>query len=127
VVGELGKLVSEAGKLTFTRNRLSSSAAIRGEGAVGPAEVLAVDVDEEGVVEHLPGAGAGGSQHAKVMENFCQRILGGPSVELISPGIEGIHGVELGNAMILSGLRGGAKVSLPMDGDEYHHLRHISI
>ena len=28
-------------------------------------------------------------------------------------------GVELGNAMILSGLRGGAKVTLPMDSSEF--------
>ena len=53
------------------------------------------------------------------MENFCQRILGGAAVQLISPGVEGIHGVELGNAMVLSGLKGGAKMNLPMDSAEF--------
>lgn len=34
-------------------------------------------------------------------------------------GREGINGVELMNAIELSGWRGGEEVSLPVDGEEY--------
>jgi hypothetical protein len=46
------------------------------------------------------------------------RDAGLPPPTLISPAVEGIHSVELGNAMLLSGLTERA-VKLPIDGAEY--------
>ena len=63
-------------------------------------------------------AGLGGNQHAKIMQNFCMAILD-PAVTLISPGTDGMNGVELANSMVLSGLRGGEKISLPMDSADF--------
>ena len=60
----------------------------------------------------LPISGHGG-QHYEILENFCDAILDG--VELVAPAEEGIHSVELANAMLYSSLTGGA-VELPLDG-----------
>lgn len=43
----------------------------------------------------------GGEQHLGIFKNFVAAIKG--EAELISPAVEGIHSVELANAMILSG------------------------
>ena len=45
--------------------------------------------------------------------------------ELFSPGVEGIRGVELMNAIELSGWRGGVKLELPVSEDEY--LRELNL
>ena len=62
--------------------------------------------------------GAGGS-HKVIHENFVNAILDGEA--LIAPGIEGIHSVEMANAMIYAGLR-NTPVDLPMDRDAYDVL-----
>lgn len=104
IVGTLGKLVSEAGKLTHYKLSVSSTDQINGRNSSAGNKTEVIDIDTETVEQDgSVGAGLGGNQHAKVMENFSQYILG-QADELISPGIEGIHGVELGNSMILSGL-----------------------
>ena len=54
-----------------------------------------------------------GRQHIEIMENFCDAILEGK--ELIAPAEEGIHSVELANAMLYSSLI-GEPVELPLDG-----------
>ena len=91
VVGTLGKLVSEGGKLTHYKMSVSATEQIR-TSAKNTTEVIEIDTD---TVAHdgSIGAGLGGNQHAKVMENFCQNI-NGDAHELISPGVEGINGVE---------------------------------
>ncbi len=53
-------------------------------------------------------------QHQTITTNFVTVILGRED-KLIAPAVEGIHGLELGNAMLLSGLNGGAPVDLPTD------------
>ena len=55
-------------------------------------------------------------QHAVVVENVANAILNGE--ELISPLEEGIKGLELGNAMLLSGLK-DKTVELPIDAEEF--------
>ena len=45
-----------------------------------------------------------GEQHAVVLQNFAEHILTG--APLIAPGAEGIHGVRLANAMLLSAWTG---------------------
>lgn len=61
------------------------------------------------------GEGEGG-QHLEILQNFAAAILDG--AELIAPASEGIHSVELANAMLLSGAR-GKTVSLPMSARSY--------
>ncbi len=54
--------------------------------------------------------------HARLMTNFVNAILEGEA--LIAPGAEGLHSVELANAMLYSGLLGRA-LDLPLDGAAY--------
>jgi predicted dehydrogenase len=65
-----------------------------------------------------------GGQHNEVLQNFADAILDGK--ELIGPAPEGIGGVELGNAMLMSTLW-DRTVELPMDAAaieaEYTKLR----
>jgi hypothetical protein len=63
----------------------------------------------------FPIEGSGG-QHAEILENFADAILEGK--ELIAPAEEGIHSVELGNAMLYSSLI-GKPVELPLDGKAF--------
>ena len=54
--------------------------------------------------------------HAALMTNFIDAILDG--VPLVAPGAEGIHSVELANAMVYSSLD-NQTVSLPMDAGAF--------
>ncbi len=64
----------------------------------------------------IPDTGGGvKAMHA----NFANAILEGEP--LIAPGIEGIHSVEMANAMIMSGLE-NRPIDLPMDRDAYETL-----
>ncbi len=56
------------------------------------------------------------AQHAALVRNFVDAILDGAA--LISPGEEGIHSIELANAMLYSGLM-GKTVELPLDSAAY--------
>ena len=56
------------------------------------------------------------AQHASVLKNFAANILDGEP--LIAPGVEGINGVRLANAIYLSSWK-GAEVPLDFDDDEY--------
>ena len=52
-----------------------------------------------------------------IINNFANAILG--IEEMFVQGVEGINGVELMNAMELSGWKGGSAVSIPVNEDEY--------
>ncbi len=52
--------------------------------------------------------------HRAVTANFIDAVLK-PGTTLICPGESGLHELELGNAMLYSGLMGGEAVPLPMD------------
>lgn len=63
---------------------------------------------------------AGGeAKHSKIHQNFVNAIL--KDEPLIAPATEGIHSVEIANAMIHSGIE-GRSVSLPTDHDAYEAL-----
>ena len=53
-----------------------------------------------------------GDQHVGILNNFADAVLNG--TPLIAEAIEGIHSVELGNAMVLSSLA-DKTLSLPLD------------
>ena len=57
-----------------------------------------------------------GPQHAGITQNFVDAILDG--TPLIAPAEEGIHSLELANAMLYSSFQGRA-VDLPMDAAGY--------
>lgn len=57
-----------------------------------------------------------GHQHVEVMENFARHIL--YREPLLAPGTDGIHGVRLANACLLSSWL-NQEVSLPFDDDLY--------
>lgn len=108
IVGEKGKLVFEAGKLLFTKNEESMLDFIntcpRSFDKV-PYEVIDVEYPESE-------RGA----HKMITTNFCNAILHGE--ELIAPGPEGLRGLTISNAIMLSSFT-GQTVELPLDDDEY--------
>jgi predicted dehydrogenase len=60
-----------------------------------------------------------GGSHKAIHQNFVNAILDGE--KLIAPATEGLHSVEMANAMIMSGLN-GVPVDLPTDREVYDRL-----
>ena len=56
-------------------------------------------------------------QHVGILNNFANAILG--LEEQFVQGVDGINGVELMNAIELSGWRNGEEVTLPIDEEIY--------
>ena len=56
-------------------------------------------------------------QHAGILNNFTNAILGLEKQKI--DGCEGIRGVELMNAIELSGWNGGEEITLPVDEERY--------
>ena len=115
VAGERGRIVIEGpGPLTWIRNLVPMSEFSRTTKA-------SFDRPETWKVE-VPCPGANG-QHHEILRNFIDAILDG--APLIGPAQEGIHGVELGNAMLMSALW-DRTVTLPLDAaavaTEYQRL-----
>lgn len=108
VAGEEGLLVYDANDrhMTFTRNDKTVSRAI--------AENRSFEKPDTEVVKIR--VGDGGRQHAEILENFAAAVRG--REELIAPAADGVHSVELANAMLLSGWL-GRPVSLPMSARRY--------
>lgn len=67
-------------------------------------------------VESFENTDGWGKQHTTVMENFAQHIL--EKTPLLAPGSDGINGVNLANAILLSSWL-GKEVELPVDEDLY--------
>ncbi len=107
VAGERGRVVIEGDQFLFTRNEVPADEFLRtsDEGFARP-ETETIDI---------PVSGNGG-QHKAVLANFVDAIRNGTA--LIAPAAEGIHSVELGNAMLYSALTGGV-VEMPLDGAAY--------
>jgi len=107
IAGDRGKLVLEDGVLTFTRNEIPATEFLRtSKASFAKPEVEVITFSIEGM----------GGLHAEILENFADAILEGK--ELIAPAEEGIHSVELANAMLYSSLL-GRPVELPLDGQAF--------
>lgn len=110
VCGEMGKIVVEGGKITWTRNTVGQrefSSTTRS--SFGSPETWTIDI---------PASGNGG-QHVTVLQNFVDAVRTG--AKLVAPAEEGVNSVMLANAMIYSSLK-GKTVELPLDGAEYEKL-----
>jgi len=108
ITAERGRLVFEHGKLKFLRNEIPTSEFCRNT-------PLKFSIPDYWQVE-IPAAATNQNQHRDIVENFANAILHGE--KLIAPLEEGIRGLELGNAMLLSGLT-DKNVALPVDSTEY--------
>jgi len=109
VSGTKGKLLCEKDKLYYYKNEIDSQTFCKTskESFAKPnCEVIEPETDGENL------------QHVRIMRNFTEAILGKES--LFVEGTDGINGVELMNAIELSGWKGGARVTLPVNDDEYY-------
>lgn len=107
IAGTQGKLVLEHDQLTFTRNEVSMTEFSK-TSKIGFAkpEVWHVRIPFENAA----------NQHATVMQNFIDAIV--ESKPLIAPGEEGLHSIELANAMLYSSLVNDV-IRLPLDSAAY--------
>ncbi len=107
IAGERGRLVCEAGRLSFTRNEIPMS-----EYSRTTTERFSKPTTWE-VEIPTPGESL---NHIEIMNNFADAVVEGKP--LIAPAAEGLYSVELANAMILSSFK-EKTVTLPMDSGEY--------
>lgn len=108
ISGTRGKLLCENEKLFWYKNEGDSLEYSETEKiAFGRPHCESAEVETDGK----------NPQHAGIINNFADAILG--KEELFVDGAEGIRGVELMNAIELSGWRDGAEVMLPVDEEEY--------
>ena len=114
IAAERGKLVYENDRLTFTRNEVEMTEFSRTtEHAFATPPTWEIDIPVSG---H-------GEQHIGILKNFADAILDG--APLLAPAAEGIHSVELGNAMLYSTFT-GKTVEIPLDGRAYErHLKKL--
>lgn len=109
VAGSRGKIVIENGKMEFWRLRVSEEEFnATYTGGFGGPECWKVDV---------PIPGGGGPQHTGIMQDWTNAVLKG--TPLLAPGEEGIHGLMLSNAMLLSTWT-DAWVDFPIDEDLFY-------
>jgi predicted dehydrogenase len=119
VLGDNGKIVVDDSR-TATVTRLKVPERQLGEGIDLPTVWGLLggqeNTDAYYTSEVLEFESTSGEGHARVLENFAANILNGEP--LIAPGVEGINGVRLANAIYLSSWK-GAEVPLDFDDDEY--------
>ncbi len=107
VVAEQGLVTLENGQLSFRRNRQPMSQfSDETSSSFGKPEVWDMTVPVEGDA----------GQHIEILQNFTNAILHGET--LISPAVEGIHSVELANAVLYSAWQ-NATIELPLDSGAY--------
>ena len=104
IVGTRGTLILENGKLMFTRNAADMIEFSR--------KAKTGFVKPDATTEEVPFTNAA-APHAVLIQNFVNAILDGEP--LIAPGADGIHSVELANAMVFSSLE-KSTVELPTNG-----------
>lgn len=110
ITAERGKVVYEKDRITYTRNvREMTDFSRTTDQSFGRPEVWDVTIP----------APNHGPQHNGILENFTNAILDG--APLVAPAAEGIHSVELANAMLLSAWT-DKEVTFPIDGKKYERL-----
>jgi predicted dehydrogenase len=110
ICGDCGKVVLEGGTVrVFRLKQPRSEFTVQTEAMWGAPEAEEVEID----VPEMP------TGHGTITRNFARAVL--YDEPLIVAGPEGLNGLELSNAIILSGQR-GKPVDLPLDRDEYEAL-----
>ena len=110
ITGDRGKIVAEDGGILFHRTEQSVSRFLKEyPGGFGSPDVWTCQV---------PPAGGDG-EHRTITANWVQAIRDGGETELLAPGLDGIHSVELFNAMLLSTWT-DSWVDIPVDADLYY-------
>jgi len=103
-----GKVVLEGGRIDFWRTRVPASKFLKEwKGGFGSPEVWKCEVPFK----------SGGEGHAGITRDWVRGILQG--TPLLARGTEGIHGVELANAMLLSTWT-DSWVDVPVDEDLFY-------
>jgi predicted dehydrogenase len=107
VAADRGKLVIENDKIHFTRTEqlVSEHCKTSTEGFKKPP-VWEIEIP----------SGGGNEQHLGILKNFANAILHDEA--LLAPASEGVHSVELANAMLYSAFE-QTTVELPMDAASY--------
>lgn len=109
VLGDRGKIVIENDSMAFYRLRVPERQFNREyTGGFGKPECWKCEIPID------PGFGG---QHKEITQNFVDAIMKGK--KLLAPGIEGIHGLQLSNAMHLSSWINDW-VELPIDEDLFY-------
>lgn len=111
IAGENGTLVAGDGGFKFIQN------------ATGAREFCRTSTERFATPERVTyqiDPGGKSPEHQGITQNFVNVILGREE-KLIAEGTEGIHGLELGNAMLMSGLT-GKPVDVPTDRDAFENL-----
>ena len=111
ISAEKGRLtVVDGTKIHFQRNRQPMSEfCMTAEAAFAMPESWSIDIPVDST----------GGQHIEILQNFTNAILKGE--KLLSPAEEGIHSVELANAILLSAWK-DATIDLPMEANEYERI-----
>lgn len=108
VVGDRGKMVIENNRLIFHRLTVSEKEFNRTyKGGFGAPESWEIEIPVTGVA----------TEHNGIIQNFIDAIQKG--TPLLAPGVEGIKGLELSNAMYLSTWL-NRPIELPIDEDLYY-------
>jgi predicted dehydrogenase len=112
ICGDRGKIVCENWKLAFTRTRRSvRDVRENSDNAFAGVEQWKVEVPVHGAPP--------GGEHERITRNFISAVL--HNTPLLAPGEEGVRGLEIGNAMLMSAMQ-RRSVELPIDGNAYEQL-----
>jgi len=110
IAAERGRVVLEQGKLHWTRNEVPASVFCRtNPDAYQTPPVWEIEIPVQGI----------GEQHTGILKNFVEAIL--DKKPLIAPAREGLHSVELANAMLMSAFL-NKTIELPLDAAVYEAL-----
>lgn len=107
IATDRGKVIMENNKIVWWRSNVSLSEFSRGyTGGFGKPRAEKLDIP----------LGEDDGAHRGIINNWCDTILN--DSPLLAPGVEGIYGVELANAMLLSSWLDDW-VDIPVDRDLY--------
>jgi len=107
IAAERGRVVIDGSGISFTRNVIPTAEFSRTSTSMfGKPDTWEVEIPVNGK----------GGQHNEILQNFVDAIL--DRKKLIAPAVEGIHSVELANAILLSAFT-GKTVDLPLSGRSY--------
>lgn len=113
IVADMGKIVAEDKRLSFTQTEIPVS-----EFSRTATDIWATPNTRDIEISANENPGQPG-QHGKIIQNFANAILYGE--KLIAPAEEGIHSVELANAILYSSLT-DKTVELPLDSQAYERM-----